>query len=160
MSDLVEAQTVLANTASDIANHGRAMERVNELVAETLRLLSEGIWKPETRVEEILEATGQRSRARSRFTELLEEPPGAYLRRHRLEAAAKLLEETELPISEIARLVGYAGVDSFRREFRKVHGEVPNVHRERVKLESEAGVSPLAGTQYRPSGLSLWFPFG
>lgn len=54
----------------------------------------------------------------------------AYLNRVRVEAARKLLSETDLPVSEIATLVGYGNIPHFNRIFRELVGTTPSGLRE------------------------------
>lgn len=55
--------------------------------------------------------------------------PKQHLRRMRVERAANLLLSTQLSIQEVADAVGYADVQSFRRQFRQIHGLPPRVFR-------------------------------
>lgn len=52
-------------------------------------------------------------------------PPQQYLLRLRMEKAAALIAESDLPISAIARSVGYEDPLLFSRMFRKVKGQSP-----------------------------------
>jgi len=54
----------------------------------------------------------------------------AYLNRVRVEAASKLLSETDLPVSEIATRVGYGNIPHFNRIFREIVGTTPSALRE------------------------------
>lgn len=53
----------------------------------------------------------------------------AYLRRCRLQAAQKLLLETEAPIAEIAHRVGYENPNKFSSAFRQVYAMTPMEYR-------------------------------
>jgi len=55
--------------------------------------------------------------------------PMAYLRRQRLQRAARLLENHTLSIKEIAAQAGYPDPLHFSREFRRVIGHPPTRHR-------------------------------
>jgi len=55
----------------------------------------------------------------------------AYLREYRLQAAQKLLAETELSVAEIARRVGYENPNKFSSAFRKTCGVTPTEYRKR-----------------------------
>ncbi len=57
--------------------------------------------------------------------------PRVWLNRRRLEEAAVLLEQTDLPVYVIADQFGYAGPAQFIRQFRQVMGQPPRAYRAR-----------------------------
>jgi AraC-like DNA-binding protein len=56
----------------------------------------------------------------------------ACLRRLRLEHAARLLGETDLPVAEVGRRSGFGHPSHFHRTFRRHYGESPGVYRHRA----------------------------
>jgi AraC-like DNA-binding protein len=68
-----------------------------------------------------------------RFSDLVGEPPAAYLARWRMELAARLLRESALPVGRISHLVGYTSEFAFSRAFAKHRGEPPGRYRKRVR---------------------------
>ena len=70
---------------------------------------------------------------RSRFCQLYArlrgEPPGAFLRRERQVRAESLLRSTDLPLAQIANLVGYRDATVFVRAFRRARGVTPGAWR-------------------------------
>lgn len=67
-------------------------------------------------------------------------PPHRYLLARRLERAAALLRESDLPITEIALQTGWSSLGSFSRTFRDVHGESPSTHRRQVRPATAAAI--------------------
>lgn len=59
-------------------------------------------------------------------------PPAAYVRARRLERARALLRATDLPVAEVARLVGYGDAEAFGGRFRRDAGLTPLAYRRRV----------------------------
>lgn len=57
--------------------------------------------------------------------------PNAYLQSLRIDAAQKLLEETELSVDLLMNHVGYEDASSFRRLFRHKTGVTPTEYRRR-----------------------------
>ena len=55
----------------------------------------------------------------------------AYLQKLRLEKAAELLKTTQLPVSRVARRVGYKDVSRFGQHFKRHHGHTPGEWRKR-----------------------------
>lgn len=55
----------------------------------------------------------------------------AYLRGYRLQTAQKLLAETNTPVTEIARRVGYENPNKFSTAFREAYGLTPTAYRKR-----------------------------
>ena len=66
----------------------------------------------------------------SAFSELVGEPPGQYVLRWRMFAAADLLARTSLSIAELAERVGYSSEDSFGKAFRREMGHTPSMYRQ------------------------------
>jgi AraC family transcriptional regulator len=57
--------------------------------------------------------------------------PHQYVMRRRLERGKELLEDTDLPIAEIALAVGCANQSHFSALFRRVTGMTPMTYRQR-----------------------------
>ncbi len=84
------------------------------------------------RVETLAEqsATSPRHLAR-RFRAATGHSPQAYIRLRRVQAASRLLESSDQPISTIARQVGYRDPAAFRRAFRQRFDLTPTEYRTR-----------------------------
>lgn len=54
-----------------------------------------------------------------------------YVAERRLQRAGSLLAETELPVAEIGRLLGFAQASGFSHAFRRMTGETPALYRRR-----------------------------
>ena len=63
-------------------------------------------------------------------------PPHRYLLTRRVERAAALLRDTELPITTIAFESGWQSLGTFTRTFRDVTGETPSAARTRLRAEA------------------------
>jgi AraC-like DNA-binding protein len=64
-----------------------------------------------------------------RFTTLLGLPPLTYLTRWRMTIAARLLRQTDEPLSSIATTVGYTSEFAFANAFKRHHGTAPGQYR-------------------------------
>ena len=53
----------------------------------------------------------------------------AHLKKHRMEKAAQLLRETDLPVAEVARQVGYESQSKFTAAFKDQYGCLPTMYR-------------------------------
>jgi transcriptional regulator GlxA family with amidase domain len=62
-------------------------------------------------------------------------PPMQYLGRRRLERAAALLSETDLPVASIGVTVGMSDPAHFSRRFRAIFGLSPRAYRLRHRLD-------------------------
>jgi AraC-like DNA-binding protein len=92
------------------------------------------------RVKELAElASMSRSAFLQRFTDLLGEPPLAYLTGVRMRAAALLLEETNAAVAAVAQQMGYGDEAAFRRAFKRVIGVGPGAVRRRGGKTAPAG---------------------
>lgn len=67
------------------------------------------------------------------FRDALGQGPMAYVRWWRIRLACKMLEETELPIDEIAYMSGYADGNAFSRAFKREVGSSPGGFRRAVR---------------------------
>ena len=65
-------------------------------------------------------------------------PPHRYLLTRRIERAAALLRDTELPITEIAFQTGWLSLGTFGRIFRDITGESPSAIRARERAHAPA----------------------
>jgi AraC-like DNA-binding protein len=66
---------------------------------------------------------------RAKFKAEMGISPGNYFLKARINASAKLLRETPLPIKEIARRTGYDELPHFYRAFKTVLGTTPKRYR-------------------------------
>ncbi|MQM28213.1 AraC family transcriptional regulator [Glycomyces albidus] len=73
-----------------------------------------------------------RSAFSRRFTELVGQPPLAYLTSWRLTVAARLLADTDAPLAVVARQVGYASEFAFAAAFKRDFGLPPGQFRRQV----------------------------
>jgi AraC-like DNA-binding protein len=64
-----------------------------------------------------------------RFTDVVGEPPMAYLTGWRLALAADLLLEPGATLGAVARRVGYGGAFALSAAFKRVRGVSPQRHR-------------------------------
>jgi transcriptional regulator GlxA family with amidase domain len=69
--------------------------------------------------------------------------PHAWLLGQRLAAAEELLEETDAPVEEIARLVGFGTAAGFREQFARRRGVAPRAYRQTFRAASAAGTAPV-----------------
>jgi len=81
-------------------------------------------------VERLAKATSMSRAAFARhFRELVGESPMAYLRRWRMDLAAKLLRDTDDSVGRVASRVGYDSETTFNRTFRESRGTSPGRYR-------------------------------
>lgn len=66
--------------------------------------------------------------------------PVGYLNDRRVRAAQRLLRETEIPVEEVAALVGFESRTSLFRHIKRVHGVAPSALRAAAGADSEATV--------------------
>jgi transcriptional regulator GlxA family with amidase domain len=64
-----------------------------------------------------------------RFTEQVGEPPLAYLTRWRMTCAAKLLRESDTPLSTVATRTGYGSEYALGKAFKREYGLAPGHYR-------------------------------
>ena len=63
------------------------------------------------------------------FQAAIRQSPVEYLLEYRVQAATKLLESTELSVTEIAMQTGWGSSSYFAKMFHRLRGKTPNAHR-------------------------------
>ncbi|MEU7065539.1 AraC family transcriptional regulator [Streptomyces sp. NPDC053429] len=99
------------------------------VVGPALRLLHENPAHGWT-VEELARKVGvSRAALARRFTDIVGEPPVAYLTGWRIALAADYLREPEATVATVARRVGYSGAFALSAAFKRVRGVSPKEFR-------------------------------
>jgi AraC-like DNA-binding protein len=102
------------------------------VVGPALRLLHHNPAHPWTVAALAKEAGVSRAALARRFTDLVGEPPMAFLTSWRLTLAADLLREPGATVGSVARKVGYASPYALSTAFKRVRGVSPREHRAAV----------------------------
>ena len=91
-------------------------------------------------LQEIADASAISTRECLRcFQASIQQSPMEYLMEYRIQMAAKLLETTDLSITEIAMETGWGSSSYFTKTFRSFRGKTPNTYRkEYLALQEEA----------------------
>lgn len=76
------------------------------------------------------------------FKDAYHETPHRYLRRRRLEAAARMLTQTELSVTDVCLRVGFESLGSFSTLFRRFAGDSPIGFRRRFIVVPRSIVAP------------------
>ena len=69
------------------------------------------------------------------FKKAIGRSPMEYINEYRIKQTKRLLEETDLPVTEICLECGYSNLGNFLREFRKYTGTTPLQYRKRYNEE-------------------------
>lgn len=95
-------------------------------------------------LEDIADAAAVSTRECLRcFRNAIDQAPVEYLLDYRLQMAVKLLENTELPITEVAMRTGFGGSSYFSKMFRRTYGKTPAQHRKQyLALQTVQQVQP------------------
>ena len=97
----------------------KALDRVKDLIQENI------ITPPSIKELSLSLGLNQR-KLMAGFKQLNRITIYTYLKHLRMEKAAELLQENNLAVSEIARLVGYHGDGHFQKAFRDIYGVTPS----------------------------------
>jgi AraC-like DNA-binding protein len=103
------------------------------VVGPVLRLLHNDPAHPWTVALLAAKAGASRAALARRFTDLVGEPPMAYLTSWRLAVAADLLRDPDATIAAVARRVGYGSPFALSTAFKRAHGVSPQEYRTVVK---------------------------
>jgi AraC-like DNA-binding protein len=124
---LVHAVRAWSATEDQPASWLRALN--DPVIARALALLHERPQEAWTLERLAAEVHVSRATLARRFTELVGEPPLMYLRRWRMDLAARRLKDTTDPVETIARSVGYTSEYAFNRAFSRHRGQPPGRYR-------------------------------
>jgi transcriptional regulator GlxA family with amidase domain len=80
------------------------------------------------------------------FADQLGTPPARYVEQLRVEAARRLLEETEQGVQEIAAACGFSSAELMRRAFLRSIEAAPSQYRERFRSATLAPLQPPQGS--------------
>jgi AraC family transcriptional regulator, regulatory protein of adaptative response / DNA-3-methyladenine glycosylase II len=128
------------------------------VVSRALRLISEGVLD-ETDLEELSAKLGVSSRhLRRLFTEHVGVSPIAIASARRVHFAARLIQETDLPITEIAFAAGFGSVRQFNHAVLSAFGQSPTQIRNRRGLKTELKQMQMKGAR-NGGGLALRLPY-
>ncbi|WP_306458885.1 MULTISPECIES: AraC family transcriptional regulator [unclassified Streptomyces] len=102
-------------------------------VAPALAAIHEAPSTPWT-VEALADRAGlSRAAFARRFTSMVGEPPMAYLTRWRMTTAARLLRESEAPLTSVAAQTGYGSEYAFAKAFKREFGQAPGGYRREAR---------------------------
>jgi AraC-like DNA-binding protein len=120
------------------------------VVGPALRLLHNEPAQPWT-VASLASSIGvSRAGLARRFTELVGEPPMAFLTGWRLALAADLLLEPDATLGAVARKVGYGSPFALSAAFKRVRGVTPREHRADTDPSAGHSAGPISG--FSPGG--------
>jgi len=108
-------------------------------VTRGLRMISEGALDREGNVDALSDRLGVTPRHLSRlFLQHLGASPIAIAQTRRLHFAKKLLDETDLPMTEVALSAGYGSVRRFNDHIKSVYGRTPSTLRNRNAVHEKS----------------------
>ena len=107
------------------STHGRNHDRILTMLA----YIQENYAKKLT-LQEIADASAVSTRECLRcFQTSIRQSPMEYLMEYRIQAAVRLLETTNLSVTEIAMRTGWGSSSYFTKMFHSIRGKTPNAHR-------------------------------
>ena len=141
-------QARAATDAQPLVSLGR-LEGYDPRLAQAIRLMEAHVDRPLT-TSAIARRVGVTARALELiFRKSIGETPGAYYLRLRLNAARRLVLDTQVSMAEVAARTGFASAASFSRAFSRAFGEAPARMRRagnrRRRPPAEAAADRLAG---------------
>lgn len=74
------------------------------------------------------------------FRASIHQSPMDYLIEYRIRASQKLLENTDLSITEIALRCGFSSNSYFTKQFHRISGKTPNAYRKELKMLSRSAM--------------------
>jgi AraC-like DNA-binding protein len=81
-----------------------------------------------------------------RFTELVGQPPLAYLTWWRMTVAARMLRDSDTPVGTIAARAGYTSEFAFAKAFKREHGIAPGGYRRMTPTVPDSAGAPTSAS--------------
>ena len=131
LADILVVNVVRSWLESGASDRGWVAGLRDPLLGKALAAFHAEPGAPWTLASLAAEAGMSRSAFAARFRELLEEPPMAYVTAWRMDVAARLVREEQLPLARVAERVGYQSEAAFNRAFRRAHGVTPGAYARR-----------------------------
>ncbi|MFC7494002.1 MULTISPECIES: AraC family transcriptional regulator [unclassified Nocardioides] len=125
LADILVVQVVRSWLESGEHDRGWVAGLRDPLVGSALASFHAEPGAPWTLASLAAEAGMSRSAFAARFRDLLGEPPMSYATAWRMDVAARLVREDDLPLARVAERVGYRSEAAFNRAFRRAHGVTP-----------------------------------
>jgi AraC family transcriptional regulator len=135
-----QREMLATDSASDLVLQGLIYELAGELARrgspklapdapawlKRAREMLHDLWNQSVSIEEIAASVGVHPSHLNRvFRAHLNQTPGEYLRRLRMDRATREVIASDLPLKAIASLAGFSDQAHFTREFRRHHGVSP-----------------------------------
>ena len=113
---------------------GWAAALTDPLLAPALKAMHEAPAQPWT-VESLASRAGlSRAAFARRFTTVVGDPPLTYLTTWRMTLAARLLRESDEPLSSVAERTGYASEYAFAKAFKRHYDSAPGAYRKTFRV--------------------------
>ena len=95
------------------------------------------LFDPKLNVNRLKKACGIRDNSVAiHFHSAVGQPPHAYISQCRLETAARLLRDTDLPVWKISEMLGFSSIQVFSRAFHRWCGQRPTTYRKENRPSS------------------------
>lgn len=130
---------LLRSAASDTFDRIREdQEQVPSRLKPMLAYIEDHLFDRTLNVNRLKKACGIRDNSVAiHFHAAVGQPPHAYISHCRLETAARLLRDTELPVWKISDLLGFSSIQVFSRAFFRWSGQRPTSFRRKAREEGE-----------------------
>ena len=120
---------LLCNAYESISDDDETLFRENRALMESISYIHEKYYEKIT-IEDLAHiAHTSRSSYIMKFKEICKMPPASYITKVRIEAAASMLTNTNLTISEIADRTGFYDTAHFSKVFKDTYGVAPIQYR-------------------------------
>ena len=112
--------------------------RDDPVIGRGVRMLVEHPDHPWTVATLAAAAGASRTAFARRFTEIVGEPPMAFLAGWRLAMAADLMRDTDATLESVARTVGYGSPFALSTAFKRAHGVSPQGYRQQARSREQS----------------------
>ncbi len=116
------------------SHEDEADEADKELINRIIEVINENLYDSDLNIDMVCDKVGiSRVHLNRKMKELTNQTPHAFIRNLRIKAAARLLHQKNLSISDVMWKCGFNSPTAFSTTFRKVYGQSPRDYRKEIE---------------------------
>lgn len=119
-------------------NDDEADDADKELINRIIEVINDNLFDSDLNIDMICEKVGiSRVHLNRKMKEMTNQTPHAFIKNLRIKAAAKMLREKDLSISEVMWKCGFNSPTTFSTMFKKMYGQSPRDYKKEAEEENE-----------------------
>lgn len=144
IANLIAARKIMQNKFTgkeelSVESHeDEADEADKELINRIIEVINDNLYDSDLNIDMVCEKVGiSRVHLNRKMKELTNQTPHAFIRNLRIKAAARLLHQKDLSISDVMWKCGFNSPTAFSTTFRKMYGQSPRDYRKDIESKGK-----------------------